>query len=140
MNLSVGAVSMNQVVPIAMPWQKGSYVGYFNIGSPNMPCSPYILTCADYTDTVDESDESNNCRTENGKCGDVKKDGYVTGWDVSVLNNAVGGMQQLDIELKWAGDVMTDGYLTGWDVSVLNNRVGGQCAVDCQCTQTSCPP
>lgn len=139
-NLSVGAVSMNQVVPIAMPWQKGSYVGYFNIGSPNMPCSPYILTCADYTDTVDESDESNNCRTENGKCGDVKKDGYVTGWDVSVLNNAVGGMQQLDIELKWAGDVMTDGYLTGWDVSVLNNRVGGQCAVDCQCTQTSCPP
>jgi hypothetical protein len=69
-------------------------------------------------------------------CGDVRKDGYVTAWDVAVLNSYVAGIGELEIEQKWAGDVRTDGYITAWDVAVLNSKVAGIGDISCMCTQT----
>ena len=137
-NLSLDGVNMNQVVPISMPSQNGAFVGFFNVGSGNMPCSADVKTCADFNDTVDESNENNNCRTEDWMCGDVRKDGSITGRDVSKLNSYVSGIGVLEIELKWAGDVRTDGYITGRDVSKLNSKVAGVGDISCMCTQT-CP-
>gem|GEM_PF-2811388 len=137
-NLSLDGVEMNHVVPISMPAQNGVFVGFFDVGTGNMPCSADVKTCADFNYTVDESNENNNCRTKDWMCGDVRKDGSITGRDVSKLNSYVNGIGVLEIELKWAGDVRTDGYITGRDVSKLNNYVCGSGTINCMCTQT-CP-
>jgi hypothetical protein len=47
--------------------------------------------CADNNETVDELDEDNNCLPDIWMCWDVRKDGFVTAWDVAVLNSKVAG-------------------------------------------------
>ena len=99
------------------------------------PPSDDITVCADNNEALDELDEDNNCLTNIWVCGDVRKDGFVTAWDVAVLNSYVAGIGELEVERKWAGDVRTDGYITAWDVAVLNSKVAGIGAISCMCTQ-----
>jgi PKD repeat protein len=99
------------------------------------PPSDNITVCADNNETLDELDETNNCLTNIWMCGDVRKDGFVTAWDVAVLNSYVAGIGELEVEGKWAGDVRTDGYITAWDVAVLNSKVAGIGDISCMCTQ-----
>ena len=112
-----------------------SYTGYFNgYVWTYTPPSDDITVCADNNETLDELDEDNNCLTNIWMCGDVRKDGFVTAWDVAVLNSYVAGIGELEVERKWAGDVRTDGYITAWDVAVLNSKVAGIGAISCMCT------
>jgi hypothetical protein len=99
------------------------------------PPSDNITVCADNNETLVELDETNNCLTNIWMCGDVRKDGFVTAWDVAVLNSYVAGIGELEVEQKWAGDVRTDGYITAWDVAVLNSKVAGIGDISCMCTQ-----
>ena len=112
-----------------------SYTGCFNgyIWAYTPP-SDNVTVCADNNETVDELDETNNCLTNIWMCGDVRKDGFVTAWDVAVLNSYVAGIGELEVEQKWAGDVRTDGYITAWDVAVLNSKVAGIGDISCMCT------
>ena len=113
-----------------------SYTGCFNgYVWAYTPPSDNITVCADSNETLDELDEDNNCLTNIWMCGDVRKDGFVTAWDVAVLNSYVAGIGELEVERKWAGDVRTDGYITAWDVAVLNSKVAGIGAISCMCTQ-----
>ena len=113
-----------------------SYIGCFDGYTwTYTPPSDNITVCADNNETLDELDEDNNCLTNIWMCGDVRKDGYVTAWDVAVLNSYVAGIGELEVERKWAGDVRTDGYITAWDVAVLNSKVAGIGAISCMCTQ-----
>ena len=138
-NLSLSTGNWTQLVPICLPPRKGSYVGFFNIGAGNLSCQAGVRTCADCFDVVDETNENDNCYTENWMCGDVLKDGAVTPWDVAILNSYFAGMGGLgQIEAKWTGDVLPDGYITPWDVAVLNTKVAGLGGISCMCTQT-CP-
>jgi hypothetical protein len=113
-----------------------SYTGCFNgyTWAYTLP-SDEIRVCADNNESLVELDEDNNCLTNIWMCGDVRKDGYVTAWDVAVLNSYVAGIGELEVEQKWAGDVRTDGYITAWDVAVLNSKVAGIGAISCMCTQ-----
>ena len=56
------------------------------------PPSDNITVRADNNESVDELDEDNNCLTNIWMCGDVRKDGSVTAWDVAVLNSKVAGI------------------------------------------------
>ena len=113
-----------------------SYTGCFNgYEWGYTPPSDEIKVCADNNEALDELEEDNNCLTNIWMCGDVRKDGYVTAWDVAVLNSYVAGIGELEVEQKWAGDVRTDGYITAWDVAVLNSKVAGIGAISCMCTQ-----
>ena len=56
------------------------------------PPSDNITVCADNNEALDELDEDNNCLTNIWMCGDVRKDGFVTAWDVAVLNSKVAGI------------------------------------------------
>ena len=113
-----------------------SYIGCFNgYVWTYTPPSDNITVCADNNESLVERDEDNNCLTNIWMCGDVRKDGFVTAWDVAVLNSYVAGIGELEVERKWAGDVRTDGYITAWDVAVLNSKVAGIGAISCMCTQ-----
>jgi hypothetical protein len=114
-----------------------SYIGCFDGYTwTYTPPSDNITVCADNNETVVELDETNNCLTNIWMCGDVRKDGFVTAWDVAVLNSYVAGIGELVVEQKWAGDVRTDGYITAWDVAVLNSKVAGIGTISCMCTQS----
>jgi hypothetical protein len=89
-----------------------SYIGCFDgYVWTYTPPSDNITVCADNNEALDELDEDNNCLTNIWMCGDVRKDGYVTAWDVAVLNSYVAGIGELEVERKWAGDVRTGGYI-----------------------------
>ena len=113
-----------------------SYIGCFDDYTwTYTPPRDNITVYADNNETLVEIDETNNCLTNIWMCGDVRKDGFVTAWDVAVLNSYVAGIGELEVERKWAGDVRTDGYITAWDVAVLNSKVAGIGAISCMCTQ-----
>jgi hypothetical protein len=65
-----------------------SYTGCFNgYVWTYTPPSDEIKVCADNNETLVEFDEDNNCLPPDiWMCGDVRKDGFVTAWDVAVLN------------------------------------------------------
>jgi subtilase family serine protease len=55
-----------------------SYIGCFHdYNWIYTPSDDNITVCADINNTVDESNETNNCLTETCKCGDVNGDGIV---------------------------------------------------------------
>jgi len=54
-----------------------SYIGCFNYSWEYSPPEDNITVCADFNDTVTESNETNNCLDEMRKCGDVDMDGTV---------------------------------------------------------------
>ena len=98
-----------------------SYIGCFDDYSwAYTPPRGNITVCADNNETVDESDEGNNCLTNIWKCGDVDGNGYITTWDVGLLN--ARRWDPSFVINEWAGDVDGNGYITTWDVGLLNAR------------------
>ena len=99
-----------------------SYIGCFeDYNWTYTPPEDNITVCADNNNTVDESNETNNCLTNIWKCGDVNKDGRVTMSDVrKVYNRYLDPSYSLCNE--WAGDVNCDGRITMSDVRKVYNR------------------
>jgi parallel beta-helix repeat protein len=80
-----------------------------------------ITVCADFDDTVSESNETNNCLSETWKCGDVNMDGTVTPADSGkIFNRYLDSNYQLG--LPWAADVNGDGTITPADSGKIFNR------------------
>jgi parallel beta-helix repeat protein len=99
-----------------------SYVGCFDdyTWTYTLP-SDNITVCADNNDTLNESDETNNCLANIWTCGDVNDDGKVTMSDVrKVFNRYLDPNYPLD--LPWAADVNCNGKVTMSDVRKVFNR------------------
>jgi hypothetical protein len=119
-------------VPVALASGDG-YIGCFNYVWTYTPPNDNITVCADFNNTVDESNETNNCLNETWKCGDVDMDR-----DVDFLGDVRGVaryyMNGEPIKCPWAGDVDCDG-----DIDFLGDARGisrhymyGE-ALDCCC-------
>ncbi len=76
-----------------------------------------ITVCADFNNTVDESNETNNCLNETWKCGDVDMDGTVDflGDAISVARHYMYGDP---IRCEWAGDIDCSG-----DIDFLGDAI-----------------
>ena len=99
-----------------------SYIGCFvDYNWTYTPPEDNITVCADNNNTVEESNETNNCLTNTWKCGDVNEDGRVTMSDVrKVYNRYLDPSYPLCNE--WAVDVNCDGRITMSDVRKVYNR------------------
>ena len=97
-----------------------SYVGCFESYIwAYTPPEDNITVCADNNETVDESDETNNCLTNIWKCGDVDGNGYINMADVGLLWPHVFDPAGYPINNEWTGDVDGNGYINMADVGLL---------------------
>jgi parallel beta-helix repeat protein len=102
-----------------------------------------ITVCADNNETVDESNETNNCLTNIWKCGDVAPypdcNEKVDMGDVILLLNNVSypGNPRYLLCNEWAGDCRCSGKIDMGDVILLLNNVSypgnPRYALDCCC-------
>jgi hypothetical protein len=113
-----------------------SYTGCFNYIWKYTPPSDNITVCADNNNTVDESNETNNCLTETWKCGDMNCNGVVDMSDVIDLLYYVGYPGQYKIFNEWAADVNCDKSIDQSDVRTLLYYAGypGQYELNCRCS------
>ena len=97
------------------------------------PPEDNITVCADFNNTVSESNETNNCMNETRKCGDVDMDG-----NVDFLGDVRGVaryyMYGEPIKCPWAGDVDCDGDIDflGDARGIARHYMYGE-ALDCCC-------
>jgi len=58
-----------------------------------------------------------NLTIQKGICGDVNRDGYVTGYDSDLILLYL--YKGYSLEDEWAADVNADGYITGYDSDLI---------------------
>ena len=91
-----------------------SYIGCFNYTGTYTSPSDDIAICADYNNTVDETDEDNNWLNVTWKCGDANNDGMVDLGDVlDTFDRFMYNDRQLH---EWAADVNKDSTIDLGDV------------------------
>jgi parallel beta-helix repeat protein len=98
-----------------------SYTGCFNYTWEYTPPEDNITVCADFNDTVTESNETNNCLTKTWMCGDINRDGNVTPADSGKVFNRYRN-PNYPLNLPWAADVNGDGEVTPADSGKIFNR------------------
>jgi C1A family cysteine protease len=112
-----------------------SYIGCFNYTWEYTPPEDNITVCADFNDTVTESNETNNCLNETRKCGDVDMDGTVDflGDAISVARHYMYGDP---IRCEWAGDIDCSGDIDflGDAIKIARHYMYGE-ALDCGCLE-----
>jgi hypothetical protein len=110
-----------------------SHIGCFNYVWTYTQPADTITVCADFNNTVSESNEANNCLCETWMCGDVNMDGTVTPADSGkVFNRYLDSNYPLD--LPWAADVNGDGTITPADSGKIFNRyLDSSYDLDCCC-------
>jgi cardiolipin synthase len=111
-----------------------SYTGCFDgYNWTYTPLKDNITVCADSNNTVDESNETNNCLTTIWVCGDVNCDGAVDMSDVIDMLYYVGYPGHYTICNEWSADVNCDGAIDMSDVRALLYYVGypGQYELNC---------
>ena len=85
------------------------------------PTEDNVTVCADNNETVEESNETNNCAINTWMCGDVNEDHGVNVLDVlGVYRRVLDPGYPLD--LPWAGDVNCDGNINVVDVLYVYRR------------------
>lgn len=110
-----------------------SHIGCFNYVWTYTPLSDNITVCADFNNTVDESNETNNCLTNTWKCGDVNMNG-----NVDFLGDAIGVARHYmygdPIKCRWAGDVDCSGNIDflGDAIKIARHYMYKE-ALDCCC-------
>ena len=99
------------------------------------PPEDNITVCADNSETIDESNETNNCLTNIWMCGDVNGDCTVNVVDVlHVYRRALD--PDYPLELPWAGDVNCDGKINVMDVlHVYKRALNPEYDLNCCCEQ-----
>jgi hypothetical protein len=122
-------------VPVSLAHNE-SYIGCFNYNWTYTPPNENITVCADYNNTIDESNEFNNCQTTTWLCGDLNGDGAVDMSDVIDLLYYTGYPGKYTICNEWAADVNCDEQIDRSDVRKLLYYVGypGQYELNCCCT------
>jgi PKD repeat protein len=100
------------------------------------PPNDNVTVCADCNNTVEESNETNNCLSTVWTCGDVNYDKAVDMSDVIDLLYYVGYPGQYAICNDWAADVSRDGKIDMSDVRDLLYYTGypAQYKLNCCCT------
>jgi len=101
-----------------------SYISCFDYNWTYTPSKDNITVCADSNNTVEESNETNNCRTNIWMCGDVNCDKTVDMSDVIDLLYYVGYPGQYTICTEWAADVNCNKSIDMSDVIDLLYYVG----------------
>jgi hypothetical protein len=112
-----GDETAHDQVPVDLA-PNASYIGCFNYAWAYTPPEDNITVCADNNETVDESDEGNNCLTNIWKCGDVDGNGYINMAGVGLLWPHVYYPAVYPIN-EWTGDVDGNGYINMADVGLL---------------------
>jgi parallel beta-helix repeat protein len=112
-----------------------SYTSCFNYNWSYTSPSSNITVCADFNDTVTESNETNNCMYNTWMCGDVDLDR-----NVDFLGDAIGVARHYmygdPIRREWAGDVDCDGDIDflGDAIKIARHYMYGE-ALDCCCEE-----
>jgi uncharacterized repeat protein (TIGR01451 family) len=103
-----------------------SYIGCFNYTWTYTPTKDNITVCADNNKTIGESNESNNCLTEEWMCGDVTGDNSITSLDYVTIRAYKLGKPGWSIKTSlWAADVTGDNSITSLDyVTVRAYKLG----------------
>ena len=104
------------IVPVVLVPGEG-YTGCFDYIWTYTPPSDNITVCADFNNTIEESNETNNCLTGVWKCGDVDENGIVNIMDVRLLMKNVS-CPGYPVD-PWAGDVTGNGVIDSDDVQLL---------------------
>jgi hypothetical protein len=102
-----------------------SHIGCFNYTWEYTTPGDNITICADNNNTVDESNETNNCLTNIWMCGDVNCDESVDMSDVIDLLYYVGYPGQYTICNEWAADVNCDKRIDMSNRPVILCRLSG---------------
>ena len=113
-----------------------SYIGCFeDYNWTYTPPEDNITVCADNNNTVDESNETNNCLTNIWMCGDVNGDRTVNVVDVlHVYRRALDPGYPLD--LPWAADVNCDHNINVVDVlHVYRRALDSSYDLNCCCEE-----
>jgi len=112
-----------------------SYTGCFEDAWVYTPPESNITVCADNNETVDESDEGNNCLTNVWVCGDVNKDKAINILDVvKTLNRATN--PEFPLACPWAADVDHSGAINILDVvKILNRATNPGFPLACKCKE-----
>ncbi|MFZ2070904.1 MAG: NosD domain-containing protein [Halobacteriota archaeon] len=134
-----GVEKVYDSVPVNLA-PNASYTGCFNYTWAYTPPGDIITVCADSTNTIEESNETNNCLTETWKCGDVNCNEVVDMSDVIDLLYYVGYLGQYTICNEWVADVNCDkSSIDMSDVIDLLYYVGypGQYELKCCCIEIS---
>ncbi len=129
-----GVEKVYDSVPVNLT-PNASYIGCFNYTWVYSPPEDNITVCADFNDTVTESNETNNCLNETWKCGDVDMDG-----DVDFLDDVRGVARHYmygePIKCPCAGDIDCDGDIDflGDARGIARHYMYGE-ALDCCCLE-----
>ena len=136
-SLYVGSVGVaHDPVPVSLA-PHTSYIGCFKEYNWTYTSSDNITVCADGNNTIEESNESNNCLTTRWRCGDVNGDDAVDMSDVIDLLYYVRYPGHYTISEVWAADVNSDKQIDMSDVSDVLYYVGypGQYKLNCCCME-----
>jgi len=115
-----------------------SYIGCFEgYGWVYTPLEDNITVCADYNETIDESNETNNCLTNIWKCGEVTGDGWILTDDGDLVYYVAGGLIDTGaLTTEWAADVTGDGWILTDDGDLVYYVAGGlisESNLNCRC-------
>jgi uncharacterized repeat protein (TIGR01451 family) len=123
------------IVPVVLAPDDG-YTGCFDYIWIYTPPSDSITVCADFNNTIEESNETNNCLTGVWKCGDVDENGIVNIMDVRLLmNNVSCSGYPVD---PWTGDVTGNGVIDSDDVQLLVAHVFNPAGHQLNCSTPVC--
>ena len=101
-----------------------SYIGCFNYTWAYTPPEDNITVCADNNNTVDESNETNNCLTDIWMCGDVTGDRWIMTDDADLVYDIVWEVPgRAFVTSNWAGDVNGDGWILTDDADLVYDVV-----------------
>jgi len=95
------------------------------------PTEDTITVCVDDTNTVEESNETNNCLTNIWLCGGLDGDMMVDTADLQLLLVHLFAGAQIN---KWAGDVDGNGYINILDARLLRNNITNPTGYPLNCT------
>ena len=118
-----GVETAQDKVPVELA-PNASYMGGSDYTWTYTPPSDDIAICADYNNTVEETNEDNNWLNVTWKCGDVNNDKAVNILDVIQAYNKAPGINE------WAADVNADKAINMLDVIKIYTKSGLKCCCD----------
>ena len=120
-------------VPVGLA-QGESYTGFlYDYNWTYTSASDNITVCADYNDTVEESNEANNRQSKKWICGDSDEDGLVDTTDVVAVWDFY--TKGTPLKNKWAADTaLSNGMIDTSDVMASWSRYTTGSALSCPCS------
>ncbi|MFZ2071431.1 MAG: S8 family serine peptidase [Halobacteriota archaeon] len=127
-----GDKKADDYVPVVLERNK-NYTGCFNYNWSYTPPEDNITICADHNNTIEESNESNNCAMNMWICGDLDGDHAPTFTDARIVAcKALGRCPEYP---DWHADVDGDHATTFTDARIVACKALGECSeYTCGCS------